>query len=85
MPLFLIERRFAEQLQLTEDDLAQVQRINGDVGVEWIHSFLSADRRKTYCLYQAECAEDLREAARRANLPADLVVEVSQLQAPATT
>ena len=85
MPLFLIERRFAEQLELSEEGLTEIQRVNDDVGVEWIHSFLSADRRKTYCLYQAACAEDLREAARRANLPADLVIEVSQVQPPAAS
>ena len=82
MPLFLIERQFAEQLELNDDGVAAIQTINDEVGVEWIHSFLSADQRKTYCLYQAACAEDIREAARRADLPADSVVEVAKVAPP---
>jgi hypothetical protein len=45
--------------------------------VKWLTSFLSADKRKTYCLYEATNREDLREAARRANIPADVIVELS--------
>ena len=51
MPLFLIERNFAEQLELTPEGDAAVQRVNAEVGVNWLYSFLTADKRKTYCLY----------------------------------
>ena len=78
MPLFIIERNFAEQLDLTDDDVVAFSKINGDVGVNWVFSFLSADKRKTYCLYEAKDPEAIREAARRANVPADKIVEVSQ-------
>jgi hypothetical protein len=78
MPLFIIERNFAEQLDLTDDDVVAVSKINGEVGVNWVFSFLSADKRKTYCLYEAKDPEAIREAARRANVPADNIVEVSQ-------
>jgi hypothetical protein len=80
MPLFVIERQFAEQLNLTREDAAAVKLINDDVGVNWLFSFLSADKKKTYCLYEAPSAEAIREAARRANLPADVVVEVSEVR-----
>lgn len=80
MPLFLIERKFAEELELGKDEFAAIREVNDDVGIEWVHSFLSADRRKTYCLYQATCAADIREAARRLSIPADEIVEVSQIQ-----
>jgi hypothetical protein len=80
MPLFLIERNFAEQLEVTRDDVMQVTRINADVGVQWLLSFLSADKKKTYCLYEAPSAEAIREAARRANVPADVIVEVGELR-----
>jgi uncharacterized protein DUF4242 len=54
-----------------------------------VFSFLSADKRKTYCLYEAKDPEAIREAARWANVPADKIVEVSQafgtaIGAPAT-
>jgi Protein of unknown function (DUF4242) len=80
MPLFVIERQFAEQLNLTREDAAAVKLINDDVGVNWLFSFLSADKKKTYCLYEAPSAEAIREAARRAKIPADVIVEVSELR-----
>jgi hypothetical protein len=80
MPRFLIERNFAEQLEFGKEGADQVTRINKDEGVNWLFSFLSSDKRKTYCLYEAPTAEAIRSAARRANLPADIVVEVSELR-----
>lgn len=80
MALFVIERNFAEQMQLTNEAARLVTEINGDVGVHWLFSFLSADKKKTYCLYEAPNAEAIREAARRAQLPADVVVEVTELR-----
>ena len=80
MPLFVIERQFAEQLQLTREAAEAVKLINEDVGVNWLFSFLSADKKKTYCLYEAPSAEAIREAARRANIPADVIVEVREIR-----
>lgn len=80
MPMFLIERQFADVLELDGGVVAGVQRINADVGVNWVYSFLSADRKKTYCLYEAPSAEAIHEAARRNGLPADSVIEVSQVR-----
>jgi hypothetical protein len=80
MPLFVIERQFAEQLNLTREDAAAVKVVNDDVGVQWLFSFLSADKKKTYCLYEAPSAAAIREAARRANIPADVIVEVTELR-----
>jgi len=80
MPLFMIERNFAEQLEVTRDNQLKVAQVNDDVGVQWLFSFLSADKKKTYCLYEAPSAEEIREAARRANVPADEIIEVSELR-----
>ena len=76
MPVFMIERTFAEQLDLTNDDVKLIEEINADEGVRWLFSFLSADRRRTYCLYESPSAEAIVAAAQRANVPADAVVEV---------
>lgn len=76
MARFLIERNFAEQLELTKADADNIQRINDDENIKWLFSFLSADRKKTYCLYEAPNAEAIRIAARRLNVPADVIVEV---------
>lgn len=80
MALFVIERSFAEQMNFTNDAARLVKEINGDVGVHWLFSFLSADKKKTYCLYEAPNAEAIRDAARRASLPADVIVEVTELR-----
>ena len=82
MALFLIERNFAEQLEVSPDMAAGIVRINTDIGVNWLFSFLSADKKKTYCLYEAPSTDAIREAARRSGLPADVVIEVNELRPP---
>ena len=77
MAVFMIERRYADQLEVTADSAEGINRINSEEGVRWLYSFLSADKRKTYCLYEAPSAEAIRIAARRAGLPADVIVEVT--------
>lgn len=66
MPLFLIERNFAEQLELNHDAVTAVKQVNADVGAQWLFSFLSA--------------EVVRESARRLNIPADVIIEVGELR-----
>jgi hypothetical protein len=79
MAVFLVERNFAQQLQVTPEGAASINRVNADVGVQWLISFLSADKKKTYCLYEASSAEAIREAAARNGVPADSIIEVGQL------
>lgn len=76
MPLFMIERNFAEEFNASASDYAAVVKLNDQVGVKWLYSFLSADKRKTYCLYEARSGDAIREAARMAGLPADIVIEI---------
>jgi len=78
MPLFLVERTFAEAAELTSAQARALMEINADAGVSWLFSFLRADRKKTYCLYEAPSADLIYAAARRAGLPIDAVVEVTQ-------
>jgi uncharacterized protein DUF4242 len=77
MPLYVIERAFAEQLDLTSDDVRLIDEINADEGVRWLFSFLSADRMRTYCLYEAPSPDAIVTAARRADVPVDSIVEVT--------
>lgn len=76
MPIYLIERNFAEQLEVTPEGAAAINLINDEESVRWLISFLSVDRKKTFCLYEASSAEAILEAARRAGIPADTVIEV---------
>jgi hypothetical protein len=82
VPIFMVERAFAEELEPTLDLADGINRINAEAGVRWLYSFLSADKRKTYCLYEAPSPEAIRTAAARAGLPADVIVEVNQRVAP---
>lgn len=77
MPLYVIERTFADKLDLTDDDVELIEAVNGDEGVRWLFSFLSADRRRTYCLYEAPSPDAILAAAHKADVPADAIVEVS--------
>jgi len=86
MPLYLIERNFAEQLNVNQDAATAVTQVNADAGIQWLFSFLSADKKKTYCLYEAPNPEAIREAARKLNLPADVIVELGDQRInPAST
>jgi Nickel responsive protein SCO4226-like len=78
VPLYLIERTFAEQLELTGDDVRLIEDVNADEGVSWLFSFLSADRRRSYCLYEAPSPDAIIAAAQRANVPVDSVIEVDR-------
>ena len=81
MPRFIIERNFAEKLELAawKEGNERIERINDEEGVKWIFSFLSADKRKTYCLYEAPSADAVRQAAARANIPADVITMVDEV------
>jgi Nickel responsive protein SCO4226-like len=79
MPIFLIERNYAEQLEITREGASAINLINENVGVNWLISFLSADKKKSYCLHEAPSVEAIREAAVRAGLPADVTIEVGAI------
>ncbi|RFU19796.1 DUF4242 domain-containing protein [Geodermatophilus marinus] len=82
MPVFMIERRFADALEVSAEAADGVNQVNDEEGVRWLYSFLSADKRKTYCLYEAPTADAIRRAAVRAGLPADVVVELTATVRP---
>ena len=82
MPIFMVERRFAEELDAGAEEIDGINRINDEEGVRWLYSFLSADKRKTYCLYEAPSPDAIRRAAAKAGLPADLIVEVTDRLLP---
>jgi len=88
MPRYLIERNLPPGL--TEADIdAAVRRavaVNSTLeGVRWIHSNLAIDRSKFFCEYEAPSAELVREAARLAEIPADVITEVREVHPDAYT
>jgi hypothetical protein len=77
--MYVIERNFAEQLDITSDNVKLIDEINADEGASWLLSFLSADRHRTYCLYEAPNPDAIITAAKRAGIPADAVTEVTRI------
>ena len=76
MPYFIIERNYAEDVVVPLEAAANINLINDDEDARWLYSFLSVDRRKSYCVYEAPSIEAIRAAAVRAGLPADVITEV---------
>lgn len=76
MPYFILERTYAEALD-PPIDATLVNEINDEEMVRWIFSYLSLDRKKTYCLYEAPSIEAVRIAAERAGVPAEVIAEVT--------
>lgn len=84
MPRYMIERTFPTGLQVPVNDegasaLEGIVRTNSEQGVTWVHSYVSADKMRTYCIYDAPSPEAIRQVARRNELPVDNITEVSVL------
>lgn len=80
MPLYVIERNFAEQIELSKEGVDGINAVNIEEENRWLFSFLSADKKKSYCLYEAPSIEAIRKAAERLGLPADVITEVSEIR-----
>ena len=85
MPRYLVLRSFADGLNISADERGAEECLKVVANnildeVTWIRSFVTGDRKKSYCLYDAPSPEALRRAARRNNLPVDLIIEVSVLE-----
>jgi hypothetical protein len=84
MPRYMVERTFPEGLHIPmNDDGAQVCSTvvgtNARSGVTWVHSYVSADNTKTFCIYDGPSPEAVRETASNNKLPIDKVTQVSVL------
>ncbi|MGQ0571173.1 MAG: DUF4242 domain-containing protein [Armatimonadota bacterium] len=84
MPRYLVERTFSDGLAIPmNDDGATVCRTvignNAEDIVTWVHSYVTLDKTRTFCIYDAPSPEAIRRAARRNSLPVDRITEVSVL------
>ena len=78
MPVYLVERNFDQDPELTPEGIDQINEITDELGAHWLASFLSVDGKKTYCLYEARSPEQLREHSRIVGIPADEIVQVNR-------
>lgn len=84
MPRFMVERTFTDGLQVpTNDDgagaMLGVVDANAELGVTWVHSYVSSDKTKTFCIYDGPDADSIHAAAAKTGLPVDSVSQVSVL------
>ena len=84
MPRYMIERSFPTGLNVpvNADGAAALRAIvntNSEQGVTWVHSYVSADKTRTFCIYDAPTPEAIREVAERNALPVSSITEVSVL------
>lgn len=81
MPRYLIEREFPDGLSIPLDESGAnlcrtVIANNAQDGVTWVHSYVTPDHRRTFCLYDGPTPEAVRRAAARNKLPISQINEV---------
>ena len=84
MPRYLVQRTFPTGLQIPianggADRCQLVVERNAEEGVNWVHSYVSADKRTTFCVYDAPTPEAIRKTAASNDLPVDQIIEVRVL------
>jgi Protein of unknown function (DUF4242) len=81
VPRYIVERSFPDLFPIpagaegAERCLVVVER-NADEGVTWVHSYVSDDKTKTFCLYDAPTPEAIRKTAARNELPVERITQV---------
>jgi len=84
MARYIVERTFPSGLEIPVDTegeklcLAVVDH-NAELGVTWLNSYVSEDKTKTFCVYDAPDPEAIRRAAAVNGLPVDAITRVTVL------
>ena len=84
MPRYMVERSFPTGLEIptTTDGLKAclgVVENNSTEQVTWVHSYVTDDHQKTFCVYDGPSPEAIRRAASLSELPIDSISEISVL------
>jgi hypothetical protein len=84
MSRYLIERVFPDGLTIPQDEeganlCRKVIDNNAEDGVTWLHSYVTPDRKRTFCIYDGPTPEAVRRAALRSKLPISAITEVRVL------
>ena len=84
MPRYLVERAFPDGLNIPinkdgDNVCGHVVARNTEDGVTWIQSFVSLDRKQTFCIYDAPTSEAVHAAAKKNALPVTRITEVRVL------
>jgi hypothetical protein len=81
---YLVERVFVGRWDARFDDVGMrsfsaVAGAHGRHGVTWLHSYLSADHQRSYCIVEGPTPEAVRQSAHACQLPVDRITEVQAL------
>jgi hypothetical protein len=84
MARYVVQRTFPEGLHMSVVDggaelCRGVVERNAEEGVTWISSFVSEDKTRTFCIYDAPSPEAIRKTASRNELPVDQITLVRVL------
>jgi hypothetical protein len=84
MPRYMVERTFPQGLEIPmNDEGAKVCGVvvgnNASEGVTWVHSYVSDDKKKTFCIYDGPSPDAIRRTATANGLPVDTITEVRVL------
>lgn len=84
MPRYLVERSFPDGVGIPATEagarlLGTFVSNNGEHGVTWLHSYIAADKRRTFCVYDAPSPEAIRLVAKKNGLPVGEIHEVRVL------
>jgi hypothetical protein len=84
LPRYVVERTFPDGLNMpaTPEGAANCRAVvarNADWAVTWLHSYVSADGKTTFCIYEAQTPEAIRKAAAQNAFPVDRIVRVRVL------
>jgi hypothetical protein len=84
MPRYMVQRTFPDGLEIPianggADICRTVVEHNAQEDVTWVHSYVSADKHTSFCVYDARSPEAIRKTAARDALPVD---QITQVQVP---
>ncbi|CAN5130426.1 DUF4242 domain-containing protein [soil metagenome] len=84
MPRYMVERAFPDGLHIPvtaqgAEVCCTVVDTNARSGVTWVHSYVSDDALKTFCIYDAPSPEAIRQSAKDNNLPIERITPVKVL------
>ncbi|MFN2136534.1 MAG: DUF4242 domain-containing protein [Candidatus Promineifilaceae bacterium] len=84
MPRYLVERTFPEGLAIPTNETGAstcltVVGNNAQEQVTWVHSYVTNNKQKTFCIYDGPSPDAIRAAAGRNGLPVDSITEVRVL------
>jgi predicted amidohydrolase YtcJ len=84
MPRYMIERTFPNGLALSPNAEGKkaaeaVIAANAERGITWVHSYVTPDKKHTFCVYDGPSPEAIRQVAERNGLPVNKITEVRVL------